>query len=302
MMILVVGSTGMVGSEVCQRLVGDGQQVRALVRATADPAKVAGLRDAGVEVFVGDLRFPATLAAACYGVDTVICTVSSMPHAYVPLLNDIRSTDLIGVIDLIGAAAKNGVRRFVYTSFSGNIDTPCPLETAKRTIEARLRGGLLEYAILRPSYFMEVWLSPAVGFDPASATARIFGEGTAPISWIAAGDVAEYAVRAALSPVTRDSVLELGGPAAISPLDVVAIFERIGGRRFTVEHVPFEALEEQRRTATDPMAESFAALMSSYARGDTVVSGPTEAAIPMSLTTVEEYAERILGKVPVQST
>jgi len=298
-MILVVGSTGMVGSEVCRRLVSDGQRVRALVRTTSDPARVEALLAAGVEVVLGDLREPDSLDAACHGIETIVCTVSAMPHAYVPGSNDMRTTDLLGVLDLISAAGRAGVHRFVYTSFSANLDTPCPLENAKRTIEARLRGGLLEYTILRPSCFMEVWLSPAVGFDAMAATATIYGDGTRPISWIAAGDVAEFLVRAAVSPTVRNAVVELGGPEAISPLQAVEIFSRVGGRPFTVQHVPLEALEAQRRVATDQMQETFAALMCSYARGDAIPMEAALAMFPVRLTTVEQYAARLYAKVPV---
>jgi len=300
-MILVVGSTGMVGSDVCRRLLAQGQDVRALVRPTSDPGKVAALRDAGARIVVGDLRDPASLETACRGVQTVVCTVSAMPHSYEPGVNDIRTTDLLGVLDLISAAGRTGVRRFVYVSFSGNLDTPCPLGEAKRTIEARLRGGLLEHTILRPSCFMEVWLSPAVGFDPLAATATIYGDGSRPISWISAADVAEFAARAAVSPTVSNEVFELGGPTPISPHDVVEIFQRVAGRPFTVQYVPYEALDAQRRAATDPMQESFAALMCSYARGDSIPMEPALAAFPMTMTSVEQYAERVLGKVPVAS-
>jgi NADH dehydrogenase len=300
-MLLVVGSTGMVGSEICRRLVGDGQRVRALVRGTSDPGRVEALRAAGAEPFVGDLRMPETLEAACRGVDTVISTVSAMPHSYVPGINDLRTTDLLGMLELIAAAGRTGVHRFVYTSFSGSLDTPCPLESAKRTIEARLRGGMLEYTILRPTCFMETWLGPAVGFDPIDATATIFGPGTRPISWISATDVAAFAVYAALSATARNSVLELGGPEAISPLEAVAIFERVGGRPFTVQHVPLEVLETQRREATDPMAESFAALMCSYARGDEVPMEAVLAGFPLPMTSVESYAAKVYGRVPAHA-
>jgi len=76
-MILVVGATGMVGSEICQRLSGRGEKVRALVRTTSSTEKVALLRGRGVEVCVGDLKDPDSLAGACRGVDAVISTASS---------------------------------------------------------------------------------------------------------------------------------------------------------------------------------------------------------------------------------
>src|SRR5882757_1671464 len=71
-MILVVGATGMVGSEICQRLSRRGEKVRALVRTTSSTEKVALLRGSGAEVWVGDLKNPDSLAGACRGVNAVI--------------------------------------------------------------------------------------------------------------------------------------------------------------------------------------------------------------------------------------
>jgi NADH dehydrogenase len=47
-MILVVGATGMVGGEVCRLLAAEGKEVRALVRASSNPEKVARLKALGV--------------------------------------------------------------------------------------------------------------------------------------------------------------------------------------------------------------------------------------------------------------
>ena len=49
-MILVVGATGMVGSEICLRLAARGKKVRAMVRSTSNQAKVANLKKAGIEI------------------------------------------------------------------------------------------------------------------------------------------------------------------------------------------------------------------------------------------------------------
>jgi uncharacterized protein YbjT (DUF2867 family) len=84
MRVLIVGATGMVGGDICARLSTQGKDVRAMVRSTSDPAKVAGLEAAGVEIVGGDLRDRASLAAACRGVDAVVSTASSMPFAYKP--------------------------------------------------------------------------------------------------------------------------------------------------------------------------------------------------------------------------
>lgn len=291
-MILVAGATGMVGGLVCARLATSGMTARAMVRPTSASEKVEGLRAAGLEVVEGDLRDPASLDAACAGVDSVICTVSSMPFSYDPGVNDIETTDRAGVEALIDAAARAGVSRFVYTSFSANLDLDFPLCVAKREVEQHLRGSGLTYTILRPSCFMEVWLSPAVGFDPASGTVTLYGDGTRPVSFIAADDVAAFAVASLSAPSARNAVLELGGPDALSPLEVTSIFEESSGRAVQRQFVPVEALQEQLAGATDGMQRSFVSLMLCVAKGDPIDMTALPDDLSVSLTSVREFAGR----------
>jgi uncharacterized protein YbjT (DUF2867 family) len=292
-MYLIVGATGVLGSEICRRLAAEGKPVRGLVRAMSDQAKVDKLKSYGVEIVQGDMCDPASLEAACQGVTAVISTVSSMPFCYQAGENDIQRVDLEGVTCLIDAAQAAGVKRFVYTSFTP--DNDFPLRNAKRAVEGHLKDSGLVYTILRPTYTMDVWLSPLVGFDYANAKARIYGSGENPISWVAFQDVAQFAVQSLDNPAAQNATLELGGPEALSPLEVVRIFEEIGGRPFEVEHVPEEALAEQQQTATDPAQQSFAGLMRRYAQGDPIDVQETLKAFPMQLTSVRDYVQNMLA-------
>jgi len=169
-MILVVGSTGILGSEVCRRLTASGQVVRGLVRTSSAPEKVSRLKAMGVQTVLGDLRDPASLQAACQGADTVITTatttISMQPGDSIP------RTDQQGQLDLVKAARAAGVRRFVMVSIPLGTEAS-PLTTAKRTVEKAIITSGMEYTILCPSIFMEVWLGPALGFDYQNAKATI---------------------------------------------------------------------------------------------------------------------------------
>jgi uncharacterized protein YbjT (DUF2867 family) len=57
-MILVVGATGLLGSEICSRLRRQQVAVRALVRPTANEDRLAALRRSGAELCVGDFEGP----------------------------------------------------------------------------------------------------------------------------------------------------------------------------------------------------------------------------------------------------
>src|SRR5690349_15764529 len=144
-MILVVGATGKVGTEICRQLADQRMPFRAFVRTSSSRGRVAQLRELGAELVVGDLRDWHSLEIACSGIESVITTVSSMPFSYVAGVNDIETTDLTGTKRLIAAAENAGVKHFTYLSFSGNIDLECPLRNAKRAIEHELHESGLGY-------------------------------------------------------------------------------------------------------------------------------------------------------------
>jgi NADH dehydrogenase len=212
-----------------------------------------------------------------------------MPFSYVAGANDIETTDRQGMRHLIDAAKAAGVRKFVYTSFSGNIDRTFPLRDAKRQVERWLVESGLDWTILRPSYFMEVWLTPAVGFDPANGRVTIYGGGTEPVSWISVKDVAAFAGSALDAQQASRATLEIGG-APLTPMEVVGIFETRLHQRIELMFVPTAALDEQEAAAADPMQRSFVALMRCLADGDAIELGRTRELIGRQPITVEAYA------------
>lgn len=79
-MYLVVGATGPVGlgGTICRLLRDRGEPVRALVRPTASPTRVAELRRMGVDLVEGDLKNRASLDGACHDTRAVVSTASVM--------------------------------------------------------------------------------------------------------------------------------------------------------------------------------------------------------------------------------
>ena len=293
--ILVAGATGMLGSEICWLFSTAGKSVRGLVRDSSDPGKVNRLKSFGVETVRGDVRDRGSLDRACQDMTYVITTVSAMPFSYQAGVNDLQTTDVEGTTNLIEAAKAHGVSQFIFTSISGSNTIASPLEWANREVERRLKESGLVYTILRPSAFMEVWLSPAVGFDPGSAKAAIYGTGRNPVSWISVHDVAQFAVASLDHPAAKNATLELGGPEAVSPLEVVKLFERAGGRSFALQFVPEEALQAQQAAATDAMQQSFSAAMRFMAKGDPIDMSAMYPTFAVQPTRIEEYVRHVLA-------
>jgi NADH dehydrogenase len=290
-MNLIAGATGMLGGEVCRLLAAQGRAVRALVRRTSSPEKIARLAGTGADIVQGDLKDPASLDEACRGAAAIISTASSTLSRQEG--DSIESVDRQGQLNLIEAAERAGVRQFVLISFPA-VDVRFPLQSAKREVEDRLRRSRMTYTVLQPTCFMEVWLSPALGFDPAGGTARIYGSGHNQISWISFQDVAQFATAALGNDRVAQAVIKLGGPDALSPLDVVRLAQQLTGKTIAVQHVPEDALRAQHRVASDPLQQSLAALMLYYSLGDAIDMRDTLRATGVRrLKSVREYLPAI---------
>lgn len=287
-MLLVAGATGSVGGAVCEALRRQDKSVRAMVRATSDPERVRRLEGLGAEIAVGDLRDPGSLAKACVGVETVVSGATTIQSLGT---DAISAVDRDGQLALVDAARDAGVRHFVYVSYTRNVDTDDPLTRAKRSVEQRLRESGMAFTILRPSYFMEMWLGPPLGWELAEHRVRVLGSGDQRVSWISAADVIAAIVASVDNPQARGLTIELGGPDPISPLEVVRLAETMTGRTITVEHVPVEVIEQQAREAAGTDAAIFPSLMLCQTRGDVIEPAP-EWLRPR--TTVSDYLGSML--------
>jgi uncharacterized protein YbjT (DUF2867 family) len=291
-MNLVVGATGYLGSKVCLELAAQGKPVAGMVRGGED-AKVAPLRDAGVELVEGDLKDPASLERACQGRTAVISTASASLSRQAG--DNIQSVDLDGQKSLIDAASAAGVAKFVYISFSSNMTTEGPVTAAKREVEQHLIASGLDYTILRCGFLMEIMVAPVVGFDYANAKAVVYGTGENPLSLLSMDDVARMVVLCLDHPQASNAIIEFGGPAAVTLHEAVAAFEEVSGRPFEMQHVPEEALVAAWEGSEDPVSRSINALMVDFARGDVIDMQTTLSTFPVQMTTVAQYAAKVLA-------
>ncbi|MFC4638864.1 SDR family oxidoreductase [Deinococcus hohokamensis] len=291
-MKLVVGATGVLGRQITSLFAEASEPVRAVVRPTSDPAAVQALQDAGAELVQADLKDPASLRRACTGVDTVVTTATTTlrDQQADPLVD----VDHLGQLNLVSAARDAGVRHFGYVSYPEAMDGPVrsPLSTAKRAVEAALQHSGMVATVVQPGVFMDVWLSPVLGFDPIAGRVRVLGSGEAPIGWITVADVARGLVASLIRFGQEHTVLPLVGEQ-LSMNEVIRTFETVQGRPFEVEHVSEDALAAQQQAARTPLDQSFAALMIALARGAWVPRDPRQAELGFSMTTVRAYAQRV---------
>lgn len=200
------------------------------------------LRRMGAEIVMGDLKDRASLSSACAGADIVITTANSVRRGGD---DTVEAVDVNGTRALIDSAREAGVDRFVYTSVWGaSMESPIALVRAKAESEAHLKASGLTWTVLAPNAFMESWPGVVVG-APAVAGREvvIVGEGRRRHAFVAEHDVAQFAVAAVTNDAARDRHLAIGGPDAVTWLDVVRTYEEALSRPIPVRHVaPGEAV------------------------------------------------------------
>jgi uncharacterized protein YbjT (DUF2867 family) len=233
-MILVVGATGRLGGRIAHRLLADGRPVRVLVRPQSD---YRSLVQAGAEPVIGDLKDPSSLRSACDGIEAIVTTANAAGRGGD---DTFQTVDDEGNGNLINAAVKAGVDRFVFTSVLGSdSNSPMPLIRAKGVTEERLRASGITFTITQADVHMDM-LIPVVIDMPLSRgePVRVVGDGRRKHSFVAQQDVAAYTVAALDHPAARNQAITIGGPEPLSWWDIVSAFEHVLGRPVPMETVP----------------------------------------------------------------
>jgi dihydroflavonol-4-reductase len=117
--VLVTGSTGFIGSNLCRALIERGEAVRALHRAASPLTLLEGLP---VEHVIGDITVPETLRPAMGGVKTVYHAAAQLGKTPEP--GEIIRVAAGGTRNVLRAAAEAGVSRVVHTSSVAALGVP----------------------------------------------------------------------------------------------------------------------------------------------------------------------------------
>jgi NAD dependent epimerase/dehydratase len=128
--VLVTGADGFIGSHLVERLVADGARVRAFCMYNsrgswgwldeADPAVRAAL-----DVRLGDIRDARFVESAADGVEIILhlAALIAIPYSYTAPESFVE-TNVRGTLNVLEAARRAGVRRFVQVSTSEVYGTP----------------------------------------------------------------------------------------------------------------------------------------------------------------------------------
>lgn len=123
MTTLVTGAAGFLGSHVARLLIERGERVRVLLRPTSSARLLEGWSQKRLERVTGDLRDPLSLDRALAGV-SVVFHVAADYRLWARDPREIYASNVTGTRNLLGAASRAGVARFVYTSTVATVAVP----------------------------------------------------------------------------------------------------------------------------------------------------------------------------------
>jgi uncharacterized protein YbjT (DUF2867 family) len=228
MKILVVGGTGSVGAEVVKALVKRNADVRLLVRKEGAPEM------AGVEVSIGDLLDPVSVAMAMDGVEKIY------------LLNAVVPDELTQGLIAYDLAKRLKLKHVVYHSvFAVDRFKDVPHFAAKLAIENAIREFDVPFTIIRPNYFMQNDASLKDALTKGGVYPMPLG--TVGISAVDVRDIAEATALALTSDAHFGKVYNLNGPELLSGPKIASIWSTLLGKEIRYTGHDMDAFEEQMR-------------------------------------------------------
>jgi uncharacterized protein YbjT (DUF2867 family) len=298
-MILVAGGSGFIGSAVVKQLIRAGEEVAVM---TAHPERsrkrIEDLRARSVR---GDVLDPASLDKAVAGAEAVIQTLTfpTFPVEKPRKRFTFEEFDHLGTERLVTAAARAGVKRFVYCSGVGAAPgAPKDRFRAKWGGEEAVRTSGLDHVIVRPSWVYgpgDIALNKFVAFHKWLPFVPVVGDGSQRLQPVFVDDVGEALAQAAARGGPTGT-FEIGGPDVMTMDEILRVMMEVRGKRKPLIHFPLWMpklagffLQVLPKPPLSPDAVDFAI-------GDALAdTGPLLEAFDLKLTPLQDGLARYLG-------
>jgi dihydroflavonol-4-reductase len=140
MRALVTGATGKIGNAVARGLADRGDEVIALVR---DAARARELLPEGIELAVGDVTDPESVARACAGIEAAF-NCMGLFEQWLPDPKAFDRVNAEGARNVVGAAREAGARRVVHTSTFDVFEAERGGTVREDRVDAKPKGTVYE--------------------------------------------------------------------------------------------------------------------------------------------------------------
>jgi dihydroflavonol-4-reductase len=236
--VFLTGATGMIGSNIAEQLVEQGDHVRALVRQGSDAGPLEVM---GVEIVRGDITDPDDVLRAADGCEYVVHSAAVL-GGQTQIAGEHHAVNVVGTGHVLDAAAKVGATRVVQLSTTTFFDAQTSPLTERSPLDPNPSDD--PYTVTKRAAYLDamrrvddgqdiciVISGGAYGMSPLpersmvapSYNARIAlalsGEITEyvgfPIPWVHAGDVARASVVATRKGLAGERYLAFGRPGDV---------------------------------------------------------------------------------------
>ncbi len=234
--ILIVGSTGSVGSELSRQLTAKGVPFKALVRTPptkqtiipSTPPTTQTTIPTSSTIAIGDLHDPTTISRILEGIEKVFLLTNSSEQA-----QTLQS-------DFVDLATDAGVKHIVKLSqFAADPDSPVRFLRYHAVVEQKIKDSGLTYTFLRPNLYMQGLL----GFsDFISKHGTLIAPiDTATVSAVDIRDIAAVAAEALTQKGHENKIYDLTGPEVLTHREIAAHLSKAIGK--PIQFIPVSAEE-----------------------------------------------------------
>ncbi len=240
-MILVTGSTGLVGSHIVQRLMQENQPLRVLIAPDKLNAITWDKDDPNApEVIVGTLMDDQVLYQAVSGVHLIIHLESAM---WWGRQRDLERVEIVGTRNIIAAARSARVGRILTLSHLGaSPSSAFTLLRLKGQFESLIRNSGIAYTILRPGIIFcedDVFINHIAMILSVNPFYYLMpGIGEVVLHPLYMDDLIEAMVRCLSRLDTVDQTIDIGGIEYITLADLMLTIMRLTGMSRYIISVP----------------------------------------------------------------
>jgi dihydroflavonol-4-reductase len=214
MKIFITGGTGFIGRYFVERLLQTEHKLLCLARETS---KLQFLKDAGVDILIGDVTDKSSLQKGMEGCDCVVHLASSFVFWF-PDNRVFHNVNVTGTRNVMESALEKDISKVVYVSTAavyGNAEwpireeTPVGSERASKYVLTKYQGDLIAWKLYKEKKLPLVVIYPSavVGANDPKACGRYiknYAQGNMPAQvltklyfpWIHVKDVAEAILKA----------------------------------------------------------------------------------------------------------
>ncbi len=255
MKILVTGAGGFIGVRLVHRLLAEGHDVVALVRAPKGELRLPKPR---LQVVRGDMTDAASLDRAVAGCDVVVHLANATA---VTDWAKARAINVEGTRVLLDACKRAGVKRMVFTStLSALRERRGPYGQTKLEAEALVRASGMPFVILRPSL---VYGAHGIGLVANLAAylrglpvVPVIGDGRIELDPIHLEDVNEVIVQCLTRDDVQGKAYDLLGPDRVTFNQFLDRLSAEIGVKKPYLHLPGELMFIAARIATAVLGRS----------------------------------------------